>query len=71
MANRTTKIAVDSAWRTYLLLHSEVDENDDRRNALCHYIATLCEAGEHDPDTLQRAGLVYLRELDQERMNSR
>jgi hypothetical protein len=47
---------------------TEVDENDDRRNALCHYIATLCEAGEHDPHTLQRANL---RELDQERMKSR
>jgi hypothetical protein len=71
MADRTADIAADSAWRSYLLLHSEVDEIGDRCDALRHYIADLCEAGERNPDTLQKAGLVYLRELDQERMKSR
>jgi hypothetical protein len=27
--------------------------------------ANLCEDGERNPDTLQKAGLVYLRKLDE------
>jgi hypothetical protein len=46
------------------LLHKEVDEDDDRRSTLQRYITHLCEDGEHNPDTLQTAGLAYLRRLD-------
>jgi len=64
MAIRTAEIACDLAWRSYLLLHKEVDEDDDRRTTLLRYLTNLCEDGERNPDTLQRAGLVYLRKLD-------
>ena len=56
--------ASNSAWSTYLLLNKEVDEHDDRRTTLQRYITHLCEDGERNPDTLQAAGLVYLRRLD-------
>jgi len=64
MTIRIAEVAGDCAWRTYLLLHKEVDEDDDRRTTLLRYLTNLCEDGERNPDTLQRAGLVYLRKLD-------
>jgi hypothetical protein len=48
------------AWRTYSLLHSDVSEDDDRRTTLHRDVSGLCEAGENNPDALQRTGLVYL-----------
>ena len=65
MASRTAEIASTFAWSTYLLLHKEVDEDDDRRIALDRYVINLCESGEQDPTALQRAGLLYLCRLDQ------
>ena len=64
MANRAADAASASAWRTYLLLHKDVSEDDDRRMTLDRYVSNLREAGENNPDALQRAGLVYLRKLD-------
>lgn len=65
MAYSAAELASDSVWRTYLLLHTDVADDDDRRTTLKRYVANLCEAGERDPDALQTAGLVYLRKLDQ------
>jgi hypothetical protein len=63
-SQNAAEVATNSAWSTYLLLHKEVDEDDDRRSTLQRYITHLCEDGEDNPDTLQTAGLAYLRRLD-------
>ncbi|WP_247383691.1 MULTISPECIES: hypothetical protein [unclassified Bradyrhizobium] len=44
------------AWRNYLLLHSGISENDNRRSALYRYVANLRDTGEDDFDLLQVAG---------------
>jgi hypothetical protein len=53
------------AWRNYLLLHSGVSENDNRRSALYRYVANLRDIGENDFDLLQIAAVAYLRKLDE------
>ena len=53
------------AWRNYLLLHSGVSENDNRRSALYSYVTSLREIGENDFDHLQIAAVAYLRKLDE------
>jgi hypothetical protein len=65
MGTRTAEVAFASAWRTYLLLHNDVSEDDDRRATLRCYISNLFKAGENDPDALRKAGLLYLRRLDE------
>jgi len=65
MAIRAGEAACASAWRTYLLLHKEVNEDDDRLTTLHRYITHLCEDGECNPDALRKAGLLYLRKLDE------
>jgi hypothetical protein len=65
MENRIAQASSDSVWRIYLLLHDDVDEHDDRRELLRRYITNLSDAGEHNPDALQTAGLLYLRKLDE------
>jgi hypothetical protein len=51
------------AWRNYLLVHSDVSENDERRNALLGYVTNL--PGEYDFDLLQIAAVAYLKKLDE------
>ena len=53
------------AWRNYLLLHSGVSENDNRRSALYRYVTNLRDIGENDFDLLQIAAVAYLRKLDE------
>jgi hypothetical protein len=65
MTSRAVEGACAFAWRIYLLRHKGVDETDDRRAALCRYIATLSDAGEHDFDVLQVAAVAYLNKLDE------
>jgi hypothetical protein len=65
MPCRAVEAASACAWRTYLSVHQDVDQDDDRRITLDRYVTNLWDAGEHDPDALQAAGLVYLRKLDQ------
>jgi hypothetical protein len=64
-----TSQAVDGAcafaWRNYLLFHSGVGENDDRRAALYRYVANVRESGLHDFDLLQIAAVTYLKKLDE------
>jgi len=64
-----TSIAVEGAcafaWRNYLLRHSCVSEEDDRRAALCRYTTSLCDAGEYDFSFLQIAAVTYLKKLDE------
>jgi len=53
------------AWRNYLLVHSGISENDDRRSALDRYISNLRDTGEDDFDLLQIAAVTYLKKLDE------
>ena len=53
------------AWRNYLLLHSGISENDNRRSALHRYVTNLRDAGEYDFDLLQVAAVAYLKKLDE------
>jgi hypothetical protein len=52
------------AWRNYLLRHSSISEDDDRRSALYRYITNLRETGGYDFDLLQIAAVAYLNNLD-------
>jgi hypothetical protein len=64
-----TSLAIEGAcafaWRNYLLLHSRIIENDNRRSALYRYIANLRDTGEYDFDLLQIAAVAYLKKLDE------
>lgn len=57
-------IAFERAWSVYLLINSDVDENDERRATLERFIRKRCEAGEQDPEALTVGGLTYLKKLD-------
>ena len=50
MISRVTEGACAFAWRNYLLLHSEMSENDSRRSALYRYVTNLRDTGEDDFD---------------------
>jgi hypothetical protein len=52
------------AWRNYLLRHSSVSEDDNRRSALHRYVIHLRGTGEYDFARLQIAAVAYLRNLD-------
>jgi hypothetical protein len=58
-------VAFERAWSVYLLINSDVNENDERRSTLARFIRKHCEAGESDPETLTVGGLAFLRRLDQ------
>ena len=61
----TANLAFERAWSVYLLINSDVNENDERRTALERFIRKNCEAGENDPETLTVSGLTYLKKLDE------
>ena len=65
MTSKAIEGACAFAWRNYLLLHSGISENDNRRSALYRYVTNLCDAGEHDFDLLQIAAVAYLSGLDE------
>ena len=52
------------AWRNYLLRHSSISEDDDRRSALYRDVTKLHQAAGYDFDLLQIAAVAYLRSLD-------
>jgi hypothetical protein len=64
MTSLATEGACAFAWRNYLLLHSGISENDNRRSALYRYVANLRDTGEYDFDLLQIAAVAYLKNLD-------
>ena len=64
MTSQAIEGACAFAWRNYLLLHSGISENDDRRVALFRYVTHLRETGEYDFDLLQIAAVAYLKHLD-------
>ena len=64
MNSLATDGACAFAWRSYLLLHSGMNEDDTRRSALYRYVTNLHEAGEYEFDLLQIAAVAYLKNLD-------
>jgi hypothetical protein len=65
MSSQAREGACAFAWRNYLLLHSGISENDNRRSALYRCIASLRDTGEDDFDLLQIAAVAYLKKLDE------
>ncbi len=53
------------AWRNYLLIHSDLSEDDSRRSDLYRYVTNLCDTGEYDFNLLQVAAVIYLKKLDE------
>ena len=68
MTSQPKQGACAFAWRNYLLVHSDVSENDDRRAALSGYVTNL--PGEYDFDLLQIAAIALLFELFAEKAGS-
>ena len=65
MTSQVIEGACAFAWRNYLLLHSGISEDDNRRSALLRYVTNLRDAGEYDFDRLQIAAVAYLKKLDE------
>jgi hypothetical protein len=65
MTCKATEGACAFAWRNYLLLHSNISENDSRRSALYRYVSDLRDTCEYDFDLLQIAAVAYLKKLDE------
>ena len=65
MGSHAREGACAFAWRNYLLVHSGISENDDRRSALHRYIFNLRDTGEDNFDLLQIAAVAYLKKLDE------
>ena len=65
MTSQATEGACAFAWRDYLLHHSGISENDNRRSALFRYVTDLGDTGEYDFDFLQIAAVAYLKKLDE------
>ena len=64
-----TSLAIEGAcafaWRNYLLRHSSVNEDDNRRSALHRYVTHLRDTGGYDFALLQIAAVAYLKNLDE------
>ena len=65
MTTQAIESACAFAWRNYLLIHSDISENDDRRSDLFRYVNNLRNFGEYDFDLLQIAAVAYLKKLDE------
>ncbi|MEZ2147297.1 hypothetical protein AAE026_34205 [Bradyrhizobium sp. DN5] len=65
MNSQTIEGACAFAWRNYLLFHSGISENDNRRSALYRYVANARDTGGDDFDLLQIAAVAYLKKLDE------
>ena len=65
MTSQATEGACAFVWRNYLLLHSDISENDSTRSALYRYVTNLRDTGEYGFDLLQIAAVAYLKNLDE------
>jgi hypothetical protein len=65
MTSQAVQGACAFAWRNYLLFHSGISEDDNRRSALYRYVTNLGDTGEYDFNLLQTAAVVYLKKLDE------
>jgi hypothetical protein len=58
-------IAFARAWKVYLLINKDVDENDARRATLKRFIRQKLDAGVEDAEVLVVDGLKHLKHIDQ------
>jgi hypothetical protein len=65
MSTQAVEVACAFAWRNYLLLHTGVREDDERRDSLYDYVTSICETRDYDFDVLQVAAIEYLKKLDE------
>lgn len=65
MPVRPVNSACAYAWRNYMLLHSGVSEDDERRRALYRFLSDLYLSREYDFKHLQVAAVTYLKALDE------
>lgn len=65
MTSNPAEGACAFAWRNYMLLHSGVSEDDNRRSSLQRYVIDLRSTGEYDFDLLQIAAVTFLKKLDE------
>jgi hypothetical protein len=65
MTSQATEGACAFVWRNYLLLHSDISENDSTRSALYRYVTNLRDTGQFGLDLLQIAAVAYLKNLDE------
>ena len=65
MTTQAVESACAFAWRNYLLRHSGIGENDNRRSALHRYVSNVRDAGGYEFDLLQIAAVTYLKKLDE------
>jgi len=67
MTWQATEGACAFAWRNYLLRHSGISEDDNRRSALYRYVTSLRDTGggKYDFGLLQIAAVAYLKKLDE------
>jgi hypothetical protein len=56
MTSQAIEGACAFAWRNYLLLHSGVSEDDNRRSALFSYVTNLRDTGGYDFRSLANSG---------------
>lgn len=65
MTSNPAEGACAFAWRSYMLLHNGVSEDDNRRSVLHRYVTDLRDTGEYDFDLLQIAAVTFLKKLDE------
>src|SRR6478609_11472108 len=65
MTSQAIESACAFAWRNYMLFHSGISENDNRRSALFRYVTNVRDTGEYDFDLLQVAAVAFLIKLDE------
>jgi hypothetical protein len=65
MSTQAVEGACAFAWRNYLLLHTGISEDDERRDSLYGYVTSICEGRDYDFDVLQVAAIEYLKKLDE------
>ena len=65
MTSHAAEGACAFAWRNYLLLNNGVSEDDAIRAILHRHIANLCDSGQRDFGSLQKAAVAHLSKLHQ------
>jgi hypothetical protein len=64
MADPAT-VGFERAWKVYLLINTDVHENDQRRATLDRFIRKQCDAGVTNTERLVVEALKYMKRLDQ------